>query len=313
MNWFKENPFLAGLSAVAAVGAAVLGYLIFQASSAFTAATDTYTASVSELHALQNRVPFPNEENLGVLKASLEEYTARISGLRQQMAKMEQPLPENFTPQQFQDALRAAVNETREKAAAAGVELPENFYLGFNDYQTQVPSENATPYLERQFQVIRTLVNRLIDFKVQSIDTLDRKPLPQESASNAQPPAAQPGQPPKPGQKAGSEPVVERFPFDISFTAEQGKFRVAFNSLLGSDHFLVVRWLRLQNSSPNPPARGGDAGVAPVTTVSSDTTAADATSAASGSNLQVILGREVVQATMRLEMLDFTEPPAPKN
>jgi len=313
MNWFKENPFLAGLSAIAAVGAAVLGYLIFQASSAFTAATDTYTASVSELHALQNRVPFPNQENLGVLKGSLEEYTARISGLRQQMAKMEQPLPENFTPQQFQDALRAAVNETKDRAAAAGVELPENFYLGFNDYQTQVPSEQATPYLERQFQVIRTLVNRLIDFKVQSIDSLDRKPLPQESASNAQQPAAQSGQPPKPGQKAGAEPVVERFPFDISFTAEQGKFRVAFNALLGSDHFLVVRWLRLQNSSPNPPARGGDAGAALQTTVSADTPAPDATAAASGSNLQVILGREVVQATLRLEMLDFKEPPAPKN
>jgi hypothetical protein len=305
MNWFKENPFLAGLSAVAAVGAAVLGYLIFQASSAFTAATDTYTASVSELHALQNRVPFPSDENLGVLKGSLEDYTARISGLRQQMAKMEQPLPENFTPQQFQDALRAAVNETKEKAAAAGVELPENFYLGFNEYQTQVPPEKATPYLERQFQVIRTLVNRLIDFKVQSIDSLDRKPLSQESASGSQPAAAQPG------QKTAAEPVVERFPFDLSFTAEQGKFRVAFNSLLGSDHFLVVRWLRLQNSSPNPPARGGDAGTAPPTTVGTDTPAPDA--GAAGSNLQVILGREVVQATLRLEMLDFTEPPAPKN
>jgi hypothetical protein len=298
MNWFKENPFLAGIVAVCIVGSGALGYLIFDSSSSYSASSDAYAASIAKLHTLQNKVPFPSEANLKSIRVGLENYSSQIRSLRSQLAKMEIPLDEKFTPQQFQDGLRAAVNDIRGKAEANGVKLPANFYFGFDQYQTQVPTERAAPFLNRQFRVIQSLVVRLVDFKVASIDGVIRTPLPQESAA----PAAAQKKPESP------EPVLSRFPFDISFTSEQLKFRVAFNSLLGSDQFLIVRSLSIQNSTPQAP------GKKTVETAASNPLAAAAgTPGKDQTTMQVIFGRELLKVTLHLEMIDFAEPaPAQK-
>ena len=295
MNWLKDNPFLAGILAVCLAGSGALGYLIFQSASAYSVSSEAYAASVAKLHTLQNKVPFPSKANEAAIRAGLEEYSSSIRNLQSQLAKMEVPLDEKFTPQQFQDGLRTAVNEIRGKADANGVKLPANFYFGFDQYQTQVPTDQAAPFLNRQFLVIQSLVVRLVDFKVASIDGVTRVPLPQESA------AAPPGQ--KKADAAG--PVLSRFPFDISFTAEQPKFRVAFNSLLGFDQFLIVRSLDIHNSVPQAPAKKS----AEQPGASNPLTAG---AAKDRTNMQVILGREMLKVTLHLEMLDFAEPPAAK-
>ncbi len=304
MNWFKENPFLSGLIAVAVVGAGALGYLVSQAASAYTLANDSYVAAVTKLHGLQNRSPFPSQENLDALKASFEDYKTRLSALREKLTGMEMSLNMDMTPQQFQDELRTAVNTLREKASASDVKLPENFYLGFDQYQTTVPTAQATPYLDRQFRVLRAIVERLIDFRVHSVDGIVRTPLPQELPAAA--PAATPAQGNRPANAKPASPVLERFPFQITFTAEQGKLRVAFNSLLDKEQFLIVRSVNLLNSNPNPPARGGEN---PVPVQDPFAAAAASPAPAAGSNLQVIFGRELVKAVMDLEMIDFTDAP----
>lgn len=296
MNWFKANPFLAGVATVCLVGTAALGYLIFQSVSACSASSEAYAASVEKLHALQNKVPFPSKENLGAIQAGLDDYAARIKNFRAQLAKIQVPLDEKITPQLFQDGLRTAVNDIRVKAEANGVKLPQNFYFGFDQYQAQVPTEQAVPYLHRQFVVIQAIISRLVDFKVASIGEVTRPPLPQESGAGQKKPDAAP-------------PVVSRFPFEISFSAEQGKFRVAFNSLLGADQFLIVRSLELRNSAPQAPSKKGAEPPAPVANPFAAGTSAQAKEQ---NSLQVILGRELLNVKLHLEMLDFTEPVVPK-
>ena len=107
-----------------------------------------------------------------------------------------------------------------------GVELPKGFYLGFSQYANSLPSEAAAPRLALQLRIIEKIVTSLIDFKVQSIDTLNRLPLPEESGIVAG------------GLKTCRSQATrfategfEALPFDLAFTAEQGKLRVAFNSL----------------------------------------------------------------------------------
>ncbi|MFZ4778561.1 MAG: Amuc_1100 family pilus-like protein [Terrimicrobiaceae bacterium] len=301
MNWFKDNPFIAGLAAICLVVSAVFGYLIFESVAAYSTASGEYTAAVAKLHTLQNKVPFPSDANLKAIQAGLDDHSARINNLRLQLTKMEAPLNEKITPQQFQDGLRTAVNDLRIKAEANGVKLPSNFYFGFDQYQSQVPTELAAPFLNRQFLVIQSIIARLVDFKVASVDGVTRPPLPQESPAAGTPTAAQKKSEP-------AEPVLLRFPFDISFSAEQGKVRVAFNSLLGGDQFLIVRSLEIQNSSPVAPAkRSAEAAAAP------NPFAPNAgTPGKEQKTMQVILGRELLKVTLRLEMLDFIEPAAPK-
>jgi len=296
MNWLKENPFLAGLAVFTLAAVGVLGYLISDAAMAYSQSADTYSAAVDKLHKLQAKVPFPSAENLKALQLSRDDYAARILLLQSQLAKMEVPLDPSVTPQKFMDDLRAAVNDIRKLAEEKGVKLPEKFYFGFDQYQTQVPTDLAAPALFRQFRVIQSLVTRLVDFKVASVDSIARDPLPEESAAP---------QPTGRKKDEAPEPVFRRFKFDIAFTAEQGKVRTVVNTILAPAQFLIIRSVSLQNTSPTAPAKAAAESAAqpanPFAAAGTDK-----------KSLQVILGRELLKVTLRLEMFDFAEPAAPK-
>ncbi|MEI6033796.1 MAG: Amuc_1100 family pilus-like protein [Verrucomicrobiae bacterium] len=319
MNWFKENPFVAALAVVTLAGAGALGYLISEAAISYSASSAAYAEAVGKLHALQEKTPFPSKENLNTIQDGLDSYSERIQQLQSQLAIMEEPLDPSVTPQLFQDKLRKAVNAIRLDADALGIKLPENFYFGFDQYQSQVPSEKAAPVLDRQLKVIQSVVSLLVPTKegkdgqeskggkednksrlapkVRSIDAIVRTPLPEEGAQASAPPKKQ----------DASLLVITRFPFDISFTAEQLKFRAVFNALLGSGPFLIIRSVSIQNTSPQAPAKAaGDPVAKPANPFAS------AGDKGEKKSLQVILGREFVKSTLRLEMLDFAEPAARK-
>lgn len=311
MNWFKENPFLAGLIGVTVVIAGALGYLLMQEMTRYQEATDGYSQAVAKLHGLQERAPFPNQKNLETARAQSSEYKKSLEDVRQQLAGMELPLNSSIRPQQFQDDLRTAVNETAAKAQQAGVALPANFYLGFSQYANNLPSEKAAPHLARQLVLIKQLVQQLIDFKIKSLDSLDRTPLPQENpnAATAESAAPQRQAQGRPGRAAGNsdrdaEKVFERYPFDLAFTAEQSKLRVAFNALLNGKDFLIVRALEVQNTSPAGPLVGGGeaAGGAPQAPGGMVTGGQEPARA-----LNVILGQELVRAALRIDILDFPD------
>ena len=68
------------------------------------------------------------------------QYAEELGTLRAQLESMQMPAAPDVQPQRFQDDLRAAVNLITEKAAAAGVELPERLLPGFQSIREQ-PSE----------------------------------------------------------------------------------------------------------------------------------------------------------------------------
>ncbi|HET7238797.1 MAG TPA: Amuc_1100 family pilus-like protein [Terrimicrobiaceae bacterium] len=309
MNWLRDNPFLAGLAAVTILGGSALIFLMLQAMGRFQETTEAYAQAVQKLHTLQNRSPFPNVENLEKSQALKIQYVAALEALRGHLERMQTPAAPGVSPQKFQDDLRAAVNLIAEKAAAAGVELPKGFYLGFGQYANSLPNERAAPALARQLNVINKIVTDLVDFRVKSIDSLDRLPLPEEaSALPASPPAE--GKAPR-GKQPEVTPIgLARQPFDLAFTAEQGKLRVAFNSLLHADQFLLVRNLSFENTARVGPPISREV-PASAATMENPPGASPQASAATN-NLNVILGRELVKASLRIEMIDFPEngPPA---
>jgi hypothetical protein len=295
MRWIQDNPFLAGLAAATIAGVGALIFFVLQSMGQFQEVSDQYIQAVQKLHGLQNRSPFPSKENYDKTAALAEEYKGELRSLQERLAKMQAPLNPDVKPQQFQDDLRTAVNQTVEKAAAAGVSLPKDFYLGFVQYANSLPSERAAPALARQLSIIGEIVNRLIDFKVTSIDSLDRRLLPEETPA------------PTEDQKKG-KPVLSRLPFDLAFTAEQPKFRVVFNSLLDPKLFLIVRELSVLNSDPaGPPIAQSGANAAGTNPLANAVNPAGG-AASPTSNLEVILGRELVKVSMRIEIIDFAKP-----
>ena len=317
MNWLRANSFLAGLAALTVLGCGALIFLMMQAMVHYQEISDAYASAVQKLHILQNRSPFPNSENLEKSQLLKEQFSSELDALRAQLAKMQSPPSADIQPQKFQDDLRTAVNRITEKAAAAGVELPKGFYLGFSQYANSLPNERAAPALARQLGIINKIATNLIDFRVDSIDSLDRLQLPEESAINPVAPQAE-GARQRGKEPEGNPAGIKRMPFDLGFTAEQGKLRVAFNALLDSDHFLVVRDLTLQNTSRVGPSisRNTAPGTLPGVPYSSGPPAEQFSGLAPGmkgsppatSDLNVILGRELVKASMRIEILVFPTP-----
>jgi hypothetical protein len=280
---------------------------------------DAYRQAVRRLHVLQNRSPFPNAENLEKSRLLTEQYKSGFESLRAQLAKMQVPIDPGVQPQTFQDDLRAAVNRILEKAAAARVELPKGFYLGFGQYANSLPNEYVAPALAQQLVIIERVITNLIDLKVQSIDSLNRLPLPEEST----PPSRKTEEP----QKGGGSPAegLRLLPVELAFTAEQGKLRVAFNSLLDSDQFLIVRNLAVQNtarvgppisrqsslSGGQPPLPANDSaapGEQPPGGASEPRKGSPAPA-----TLNVILGRELVRTSLRIEIVNFLIPPSVKD
>ncbi|GAB4171299.1 MAG: hypothetical protein Fur0032_10460 [Terrimicrobiaceae bacterium] len=316
MNWLKENPFLSGVIAVAAVGLLGLGLLVNGAMSNSAAVSDAYLQAVQKLQTLQNRSPFPDEANLAKATELRDAYRNRLDALKKQLGALQIPVNPNVTPQQFQDDLRVAVNEIVSRAEAAKVKLPDNFYLGFDSYRDSLPQPAAAPVLARQLDFISGVVGGLIGTNVEnpgvrSIDSLDRPRLPEENPQAATPAAAPtPGRPAKPGTPAPAAGPL-KIPFSLGFTAEQGKLRIAFNNLLNSESFVIVRSLTIHNSNLEGPLVATEqlngastaAGAADIFNLSS--LSPDSTDKAS---LNVILGREVVKVNALIEMVDFQFP-----
>jgi hypothetical protein len=310
VNRLRGNSFLVVLGALTALGCGALIFLVVQAMTRFGETSETYGQAVRKLHSLQNRSPFPNVENLEKSQLLKGQYAAELSALRAQLESMQVRGSSDVQPQRFQDDLRSAVNLITEKAAVAGVELPKGFYLGFSQYANSLPNERAAPALARQLSIINKIVTDLVDFRVRSIDNLDRLPLAEESSTPATPKQGEGGTQRGKEDEAGPAGIV-RLPFDLSFTAEQGKLRVAFNALLDSDQFLLVRYLTLENTARvGPPISRAVASSQPLR--SGQPTGARSEGASAGNNLNVILGRELVKVSMRIEIIDFPPPEQPK-
>lgn len=303
MNFLQENKFLSYfiLSSVVVLGA--LGYLLSNSMARYNEISQNYTAAVGKLHTLQNRVPFPNDENLTKTQEQIQNYKDLVQNLAREAQALELPLESDITPQAFQDRLRQVVSEVENRAKEKNVILPKDFYLGFDPYRTTLPSEVASAPLARQLQAIRSLVDKLIDLKVESIETLVRVPLPEEQGAflaNA--------------QEDKKEPVVKKYPFDISFRTEQGRFRLGLNSLLNSEQFFVLRSINVMNSNTEGPKRqvASELGTAPATPspIFGNAGLGDAAgqNKPEKSALDVIVGRETLKVTLRVEMIDFNIP-----
>lgn len=295
MNVLRENPFLAGVILVVVAGCGVLGFFLSGVMASHEESSLAYQQAVQRLHALQNRVPFPDESNVTKAGELRDQFAAELEGLRSKLAQFQRPTDSSITPQQFQDTLRSTVNALTTKAETAKVPLPDNFYLGFDQYRASPPLEKAAPELARQLEFISDIVGDLIGSNpespgIRSIDSLSRPPLPVENA-----PAT---------KEADKAPGLEKFPFTLGFTAEQGKFRIALNALLKMDQLMIIRALTITNTNKEGPPVEASAADPSATPFGDLTDRAESKE----TSLNVLLGRERIQVALSIEMVDFHFP-----
>jgi len=307
MNWIKANKFLTGFFAVMLVGIGVLGYFLFSASSAFDAADENYQQKAGELHRLRTLPLYPNPKNLKALEAQKDEAAQLVAGFQEKLTTRDFKADE-ITPQEFQDRLKKAVTDIVAKAADAHMELPKDkFYLGFDPYETRPPGPEAVGPLTRQLKAIEWVMEKLIDAKIAKLTSFKRTLLPEEkgvagaSGNNrgqGQGQGRGPGQGQGRGREERGEELVSKFPVDLELVGRQKSIGEALDSFVNASGppFLIPRVVRFTNQKSKGPER--TLATAPGTIVPGQPAA----------TLGYIVGEELVEAKMRLEIVEFAAP-----
>jgi hypothetical protein len=287
MNWYRENRWLGNFLIAFAVTALLALCFLFRARSGFTEASAQFNEAATERNRLEHLNPFPNEGNFRKTRAALDDYSATLTKLKAELRAQVLPV-EPIAPNEFQSRLRRAIVSTTEKARANRVKLPENFYLGFDEFRTTLPTTAAAPLLGRELAQVELLFGILIDARVDAIAAVKRTTPPAEATAAPTPP------PKKPSAPANAAPlVVERAIVDLTFTASPSAMRKVSNQIASAERqFFIVRTLYVRNQQLKGPAR-------------EQTAATAGTTPPPTSAIKFIVGNEHVEITARIEMVRF--------
>lgn len=291
---FKNSPFLAALLAITALLLVVGIYLLNAEAGRLSEEQALFDQKKSQLQQLERNKPFPNQANVEAARRETKEASELLGELAKELAVA----PVSATPQGFQDELASLVKSFAEKAAAKKIALPDNFYLGFEQYETQLPPADIVSRLSLQLRSINAVAKVLLDSQVKSLAAIARSPVRGETVIGKT--TGEPTEGPK--DDANSEaPKLELVPFDITFSADQSAFRTAFNRIAELEPPVFIRLVAIENSSPLPPSKTADAEVSAVPGEQTDKQAA----AASG--IRPVVGRETVTASIRLTTVVSSE------
>lgn len=298
MNWFRHNRFLSAFLVTLAAVTIASTIFLWLAKSRFDGAKERFDQNASELNRLQHLTPFPNGTNLRNLKTQADDYAAELNKTKEELKLHVLPV-KPMAPNEFQARLRQAMASVAERARVNRVKLPDNFFLGFDEFAAALPDTAAAPLLGQQLAQVEFLLYILIDARVDAISSLKRVA------------AADPRGTPPPSSKGTSDarkggvaaaPLIERSNVDATFVSNPAAARRVFNQIMtANQQFYIIRTLHVLNEKDKGPPREEN--------TAAGTRASGAAVPGTGSAntaLNFIVGNERIQTSARIEMLRFT-------
>ncbi len=297
MKWVRGNGLLAGFLPLMISGLLVLGYLLYDAYGSYSRIAEEYGTQARELDRLQSLRPYPDSDSLKMEENKRNALADRIEKLQSKLASIEVPLI-SLTPEQFQDELRKTVSEVAKLAAAKGTSLPQDFYLGFQQYRDTLPASHTASSLGRELEAIKLVVCALFDNRVDKIVEVDRNPRSQAGDAKVDSIPKAKGRLRVDNQERSSVPLLTRHSFQIGFTATQLAFRRVLNRVSSTPRqYYIVDLLNVANEELAGPPRG----------VPSDSLKDDSFPK---QRIQLIVGDEKLIVRLRIQIVDFVDPNA---
>ena len=197
MSWFRENPFLSAFIAIAGGALLLAASLVWWTKGSYEDAMAKYRESAAEQTRLESGNPYPSSVNVGKMKTYLDNYKATLDKLKAELkTRMLTEAP--LAPNEFQTRLRQAIIHTAENARNNRVKLPANFFLGFDEFVSSLPSSEDAPALGQELSQVQLLLNTIIEARVDAITAFHRvshpgtatglaRPLPQRHALRRSP------------------------------------------------------------------------------------------------------------------------------
>jgi len=287
-----------------AIGAAFLvaAALLWWTKGNFDEAREGYNAGMAALRQLEGSNPYPSTANVQKMKAHLENYRTSLGNLKTELTQHVLPVTP-LPPNEFQMHLREALTATTANARIHRVKLPENFNLGFAEFVAALPSSADAPKFGQELAQIQLLLNMIIEARVDAIRTFRR--VPREASAMASPGVA----PQRGGVTANIPKLLERNTVEFGISGSPVAVRKVINEISSaSEQFFIIRSLHVKNQKEKGPPREiapeNPPTPAPLATPA-NTTTSPAASPAPMAALNFIVGNEHLDASARVEMVNF--------
>ena len=253
-DWIKENKFEAGLLLVVlllVIGAFVLGS---GQGKKYREHKNYYDAAVGQKKNLEAKRPYPSRENQNEYTGIVDNYRKVIGDLETALVKFRPKEFKSIEPAEFTEKLNAAITAATNTYKDARIEFPEKWKLGFETYTATPPKKDATAYLSYQLDSASWLFGALAESRPSALINVYRAELPVEKGQSmdggesATPTRGKPRRtrPSKSGG-ASSKPFYV-LPLELTFRASEPSMREFLGKISSSsDHFFVIRSLRIQN------------------------------------------------------------------
>ena len=181
MDWIKQNRFLAGYLGVIIVGVLGLGFFAFKGWRGDKATTASYEQISRKVDVLEGRRIFPKQENLDEKAKMVAAYGAAVGSLQEGVTKVQRELKSSLSEQDFRKLMNQEAEAVNAMAAAKGMEIPEEFHFGLDDYESgKVINPRAIPLLEWEMDAIKQFVSLAAAAGIEVIEDFERMEFPQE-------------------------------------------------------------------------------------------------------------------------------------
>jgi hypothetical protein len=301
MNWFRDNPFWSAFIVIAGGALLLAAGFLWWTKGSYEDAMAKYRESAAEQTRLEGGNPYPSAANVGKMKTYLDNYETALDKLKAELkTRMLTEAP--LAPNEFQTRLRQAIIRTTENARNNRVKLPANFFLGFDEFASSLPSPEDAPALGQELSQVQLLLNTIIEARVDAITAFHRISHSRTATAAAPTPAATPRTPskPSPGPKLIEQRTVE---FAISASPTAGR-RVINQISAANDQFFIIRAIRVKNQKDKGPPRENVGPTAPIPPPN-PAGAGAAPAATPAGPLNFIVGNEHIDLSARVELVNF--------
>lgn len=287
------------ITLIIAVVIALLGVgAWYWTGSQLTEALNEKQSLEARMNALARGVYYPDAQNVQILEESVSALESNIQPLEEKMRAASSQLDPvrgsknaegtytGLSGDAWQKMLSARRQELMKRAQDSGIQLPENFYLGFQRYRSLVPNDRFTLPLGIELMAITNITETLISSGVREVRSIKRVIVEDGGSSGAT------------GQEANilAARVVEvpsgnyrLYPLEFQFTGSSEALYRVVNQITGADLFYIIRFIDVQNDKTSIPSRSE------IINNNANTVA----------NIVPVLGQESIRVRMRVDLVDW--------
>lgn len=239
MNWIKANPFVAILAGITLLVCGLFLLVGLQGAGKFEQAKENFDDAFSGVSRAERIALYPEDINRDAKTKALIDFREEIDELRDLYDVYRPGDLKPLSPQEFTVRLKAATDEVTAAFEAAGSELPDGFFLGFESYRDLLANSKSTAILDYQLKGITHAMLDLAEARPSSLIQIYRESIEEESGDE---------------YVAREQAISRNYGFEVVFRGSENTARKFLSSLGDTEpYYYIVRSVAIRNDVDVPP------------------------------------------------------------